>query len=82
MADAPAFTNDLPQSVRLSARRGRMFMREVPCKWIIGFVAGITIIGFVLCFWLLWDKEHQELWDKMVDTIVVHDPEKALAPAS
>lgn len=72
----------LSRETLTSARRARMFTREVPCKWIIGFVAGVTIIGFVAYFWLLWDDERQELWDKMVDTIVVHDPENALAPGS
>ena len=62
----------------MSARRGRMFVREIPCKWLIGFVAGVTIIGFVAYFWLLWDKERQELWDKMVETVVVNDPENEL----
>jgi uncharacterized RDD family membrane protein YckC len=61
-----------------AARRGRMFAREVPCKWVIGFVAGVTIIGWVAYFWLLWDSERQELWDKMVETIVVTDPDREL----
>jgi uncharacterized RDD family membrane protein YckC len=61
-----------------AAGRGRMFVREVPCKWIIGTIAGVTVIGAILYFWLLWDSERQELWDKMVETVVVNDPENTL----
>jgi uncharacterized RDD family membrane protein YckC len=68
----------LNRETLVSAGRGRMFAREIPCKWIIGFLAGITIVGFVAYFWLLWDKSRQELWDKMVETIVVNDPENVL----
>ena len=57
---------------------GRMALRELVCKTIIGFVAGATLIGFVLYLWLLWDKENQELWDKMATTIVVNDPQRVL----
>jgi uncharacterized RDD family membrane protein YckC len=65
---------------RSAARRGRMFLREIPCKWLIGFVAGVTILGWILYFWLLWDAERQEIWDKMVDTVVVLDPGSELYP--
>ena len=58
---------------------GRMAFREVICKGVIGLVAGITFIGYVLYFWLLWDDKRQELWDKMADTIVVDDSRDALA---
>jgi uncharacterized RDD family membrane protein YckC len=58
---------------------GRMAFREVICKGVIGIVAGITLIGYILYFWLLWDAKRQELWDKMADTIVVDDPRDALA---
>ena len=57
----------------------RMAFREVICKGVIGIVAGLTLIGYVLYFWLLWDDKRQELWDKMADTIVVDDPRDALA---
>ena len=70
----------LSRETLTSARRGRMFAREVPCKWIIELFASITVVGFVVYFWLLWDKERQELWDKMVETIVVNDPENLLDP--
>ena len=57
---------------------GTMFLREVPCKFIIGIVASITL--FIIYLWPLWDKENQELWDKMVDTVVVDDPNGLLDP--
>jgi len=55
-------------------------MREVVCKSIIGIVASVTVIGLVLYLWLLWDRENQELWDKMASTLVVNDAESVLAP--
>jgi uncharacterized RDD family membrane protein YckC len=70
----------LSRETLTSARRGRMFAREIPCKWIIELFASITIVGFVVYFWLLWDNARQELWDKMVVTIVVNDPESVLDP--
>jgi uncharacterized RDD family membrane protein YckC len=70
----------LSRETLTSARRGRMFAREIPCKWIVELFASITVVGFVVYFWLLWDKERQELWDKMVETIVVNDPENVLDP--
>ncbi len=70
----------LSRETLTSARRGRMFAREIPCKWIIELFASITIVGFVVYFWLLWDNARQELWDKMVETIVVNDPENVLDP--
>jgi uncharacterized RDD family membrane protein YckC len=70
----------LHRNTLTSARRGRMFLREVPCKWIIYIFANFTLIGIVAYFWLLWDSSRQELWDKMVETIVVNDPENLLDP--
>ena len=51
---------------------GTMFLREIVGKIIGGFVAGITFGIFY--FMLLWDKNRQELWDKIAGTIVVDDP--------
>jgi uncharacterized RDD family membrane protein YckC len=31
-------------------------------------------LGIVACLWLLWDKDNQELWDKICGTVVVDDP--------
>jgi hypothetical protein len=33
-------------------------------------------------FWLLWDANNQQLWDKMVGTIVVKDPHNMPKPNS
>jgi hypothetical protein len=55
---------------------GTMFLREVILKPIIGF--GLGWFFGIVYFWLLWDKNRQELWDKMISTIVVNDPEKRL----
>jgi len=45
----------------------------------VGVVAGLTVIGVFVYFWLLWDRDNQELWDKIVGTVVVDDPLKRLA---
>lgn len=50
---------------------GRMCMRELLCKQLIHLAASSTFL--VLYFWPLWDRDHQELWDKMVDTVVVKE---------
>ena len=63
---------------------GTMFLREFVYKGLIfGTVAAITAgIGYILWFWLLWDKNNQELWDKMAGTIVIDDPKKLFADAT
>jgi uncharacterized RDD family membrane protein YckC len=51
---------------------GRMFLREWIAKPTAGILCILTFgIGY---FWLVWDSRKQELWDKMVGTIVVNDP--------
>jgi len=50
---------------------GRMLVREHLVKPLIGIFLGWLVIPY---FWLLWDKNRQELWDKMLDTVVVDDP--------
>ena len=50
---------------------GRMFVREVCAKSLIGFFLGWLVFPY---FWLLWDKNKQQLWDKMVETTVLDDP--------
>jgi uncharacterized RDD family membrane protein YckC len=55
---------------------GTMFLREVILKPLIGF--GLGWFFGIVYFWLLWDKNRQELWDKMISTIVVNDPHKAV----
>ena len=48
-----------------------MFVREHLVKLLIGVFLGWLVIPY---FWLLWDKNRQQLWDKMLDTVVVDDP--------
>jgi len=55
---------------------GTMFVREVVAKPVIGVLSWVTL--GVINFWLVWDANTQELWDKMVGTIVVNDPENVL----
>jgi uncharacterized RDD family membrane protein YckC len=55
---------------------GTMFLREFIAKWIIGVLSFLTL--GIVNFWLVWDKSNQELWDKVVATVVVNDPEKVI----
>jgi hypothetical protein len=34
------------------------------------------VVGMLAYFWLVWDVDNQELWDKVMGTIVVDDPLK------
>jgi uncharacterized RDD family membrane protein YckC len=56
----------------------RMLAREWLAKPVLGILGGLT--AGIAYFWMAWDKRNQELWDKVVDTIVVDDPERQLAP--
>jgi uncharacterized RDD family membrane protein YckC len=66
---------------------GMTWVREWPCKYVIAIPAGLLVFPLILYFWLLWDSNNQELWDKMANTIIVDDdldqldPRKALPPA-
>jgi len=56
------------------ATRGEMFVR-----WLVKRIMGaIPIVGLLSALWILWDKNRQALWDKVVDTVVVDDKEKRL----
>jgi uncharacterized RDD family membrane protein YckC len=55
----------------LPAGWGRTFVREFIAKTIIGTMLGWLVFPY---FWLCWDSERQELWDKIVGTIVVNVP--------
>jgi uncharacterized RDD family membrane protein YckC len=46
-----------------------------------GLVMSIWVFGWVLAFWLLWDDDNQELWDKMAGTIVVDWPKGVPVPS-
>lgn len=61
-----------------AARWWRMFFREFIAKGIIGLLAAVTLL--IPYFWLLWDRNRQELWDKMATTLVVTDREDRLRP--
>lgn len=65
-----------------AASWGRMFVREWIGKTIVGIVASATVVGIILYFWLLWDAKRQQLWDKIVDTVVIDDPRRLLAPSA
>jgi uncharacterized RDD family membrane protein YckC len=65
----------------LRASYGTMALRELVGKWlivsiVIGSLCGIAAL--ILDFMLLWDKDRQELWDKIAGTIVVDDPNDVL----
>ena len=57
------------------ARAQAASRRDFLLKFILfGIIVSITFgIGLITYFWLLWDAKRQELWDKMVGTIVVDD---------
>jgi uncharacterized RDD family membrane protein YckC len=55
---------------------GTMFLREFIAKWIIGILSFFTL--GIINFWLVWDKNNQELWDKVVDTVIVNDPQNEI----
>jgi uncharacterized RDD family membrane protein YckC len=59
-----------------SSSWGRMFVREFIAKPLMGVLSFLTL--GIANFWLVWDSRNQELWDKVVGTIVVNDPQKLL----
>jgi len=54
---------------------GMMFLREIVLKPLVTFFSAFVL--YVPLFWLLWDKDNQELWDKAISTIVVDDDPRA-----
>lgn len=61
---------------------GRMFLREFIGKGIVMTVISLITFGLgplILNFMLMWTKKRQELWDKIADTIVIHDPQRVLS---
>jgi uncharacterized RDD family membrane protein YckC len=55
---------------------GVMLLREVVAKGLIGILSWLTF--GILNLWLLWDGKRQQLWDKVVDTVVVFDDSRQL----
>ena len=70
----------LKKDTGLRASYGTMALRELVGKWLImtALWAFCFLIPLVLDFMLLWDKDRQELWDKIAGTIVVDDPSDVL----
>ena len=65
---------------RQKASWGTMALREIVGKWLIMILLGVVpFLPLVLDFMLLWDKNRQQLWDKVAGTIVVDDPNRRLA---
>jgi uncharacterized RDD family membrane protein YckC len=65
--------------VHLSEAEAATFWRTVGrglAKWALLGVA--SSVAFVPYFWLLWDRQRQQLWDKIADTAVMDDPQGAL----
>jgi len=65
-----------------AATWGTMFLREFVGKYIVmGLISSIFFPAWVvLVFMLMWDKNKQELWDKIASTIVVSNyPEPVAA---
>lgn len=60
---------------------GTMCLREFVYKGIVfGLLVTFTFgLGYILFLWLLWDKNNQELWDKMAGTVVINDPKNLFA---
>ncbi|MFI7399057.1 RDD family protein [Streptomyces sp. NPDC049541] len=61
-----------------TAQFWRMFFREFIAKPIVAILATFTF--FILYFWLFWDRNRQELWDKLASTLVVSDRQGLLRP--
>lgn len=62
------------QDTGATASWGTMFLREFVGKGLIfGLISALTfgIVSFVLLFMLCWDRNRQELWDKVASTLVV-----------
>jgi uncharacterized RDD family membrane protein YckC len=54
---------------------GTMALREIVGKILImGVISFIPLASVILDFMLLWDRDRQELWDKVAGTIVVDVP--------
>lgn len=62
--------------VRLDTGRAagwwRVFVREVIAKPVVSILSSAT--AGITHFWLLWDRDNQQLYDKLSGTIVVNDP--------
>jgi uncharacterized RDD family membrane protein YckC len=59
-------------------RWGTMFLRGLIVKPAIGLLC--CLAAGIPFFWLTWDSRNQELWDKIVNTVVVDDKDNQLLP--
>ena len=55
----------------LPADWGTMFLRGFIGFAIIQGLLNALLVGYVLLFMLFWDKDRQELWDKISNTVVI-----------
>ncbi|MDX3275272.1 RDD family protein [Streptomyces scabiei] len=62
-----------------TARFWRMSFREFIAKPIVSLLATFTFL--IPYFWLFWDRNRQELWDKLASTLVVKDRQGLLHPS-
>lgn len=72
-----------------TASYGWMLLREIAVKWVAFIVLNLVlaavvgnagtwvyVAAFAACaLWCVWDANRQCLWDKLLRTLVVHDPE-------
>jgi uncharacterized RDD family membrane protein YckC len=65
-----------------TATWGTMFLREFVGRFLImGLIGSVFFPAWVvLVFMLLWDKNRQELWDKVAGTIVVENVDVPVDP--
>ena len=45
------------------------------------FAKALLLTVFVSAFWILWDYDNQELWDKLAETLVVDWPQHVPVPS-
>ena len=45
------------------------------------FFKGLLLTVLLSAFWILWDYDNQELWDKMAETLVVDWPPRVPVPS-
>jgi uncharacterized RDD family membrane protein YckC len=51
---------------------GTMFVRGFLGYWLIqGLILDSLFVGYILLFMIFWDKDNQELWDKISGTVVL-----------
>ncbi|MFF3328364.1 RDD family protein [Streptomyces sp. NPDC002888] len=62
-----------------TARFWRMFFRTFIAMPIVSVLATFTFL--IPYFWLFWDRNRQELWDKLASTLVVKDRQGLLHPS-